>query len=147
MNLEEQLTADLKQAMLSQDSVAVSVLRLLRSELKNAEIAAGSSLSEDQSFQVIRKESKKRHDAAAAYRQAGNEERAASEEAEAKVIESYLPAQADPTEIEAFAAGIIAGLPEATARQRGTVIQQTLAKFGAAADSKVVAGIVSRLLP
>jgi len=147
MNLGEQLTSDLKQAMLSKDSMAVSVLRLLRSELKNAEIASGDSLSEDQSIQVIRKEVKKRREAAASFRQAGSEERATGEEAEATVLESYLPTQADPAAIEAFVKSIVVGLAEAGPKQRGDVIRQTMAKFGSAADGKVVAGIVSRLLP
>ena len=145
MNLEERLTSDLKQAMLNKESVVVSVLRILKSEMKNASIAAGGTLNDEQATQVIRREINKRQDAATAYRNVKSEERALSEEAEATVLKAYLPAQADSADVEAFVKTLIATFPEVGPKQRGDLIRQTMAHFSSQTDGKTVSEIVSRL--
>lgn len=144
--IEDQVLSDLKQALQNGDAVAVSVLRLLKSELHNARIAAGAELDEAERLKVVRKEAKKRTEAAAMYRQAGQEERAATEEAEAAVLQRYLPAAADPAKVEAFARDVLAELPDRSPRQKGVLIQRLRAEFGEALDGSQAAAIASRLL-
>jgi uncharacterized protein YqeY len=143
--MQEQLINDLKQALRDGDSTAVSVLRMLKSELHNAHIAQGSELTEDDTIKVIRKEVKKRNEAAAAFQKAGNTERAASEEAEAAILSRYLPAQADAAVVEAFAREAFAQLPDHTPRQKGVLIQQVLQKFNGQVDGSTVAAMVNTL--
>ena len=144
--MQERLIADLKQALLAKDSRAVSVLRMLKSELHNAQISSGKELDEAETLKVLRKEIKKRTEASAAYTNAGSPERAQEEELEAEVLRKYLPPQADIAQVEAFVREVISGLEDRSPRQKGVVIQQVLAKFAGQVESSEVAGLVNRLL-
>jgi len=146
MSLQETLTADLKTAMLSHDSVAVSVLRLLQSEIKNSQIALGHSLEEGEMIKVIRKEVKKRQDTVTIYQNANQPDRAAAEEAEIAILGRYLPTQLDASIIETYIQERIQSMEEKTPRAKGELITNTLAHFGDQTDGKTVAGIVNRLL-
>lgn len=89
----DKIRSDLKQAQLSRDEIKVSTLRLLLSEIKNAEISKGNTLSDEEIVSVVQKEVKKRKEAAVGFRAGGREETALKEEAEAKILETYLPAR------------------------------------------------------
>ena len=146
MNLEDQITSDLKTALLSSNATAVSVLRLLKSELKNASIAQTGALDEAAGFQVIRREIKKRQDAAELYRKGGRAEQASQEEAEGLILEKYLPAQANPQEVETFIKQAIQEIPNPSAKNKGEIIKLALSKFGNQVDGRTVSEIVNRLL-
>lgn len=143
--MEEQLIQDLKQALKNGDTTAVSVLRMLKSELTNARIAAGNPLSEEDILKVIRKEVKKRGEAATSFRSGNREEQARQEEAEAAILQAYLPAQADPVVVEAFTREAFAALPDHTPRQKGALIQAVRTKFGGQVDGKFVADLVNQI--
>lgn len=87
------LQEHLKQAQLARDEIKVSTLRLLLSEIHNTEIQTGGSLGDQDVIFVIQREVKKRKEAAVGFRSGEREEQAQKEEAEQKVLESYLPAQ------------------------------------------------------
>lgn len=147
MELADRLLADLNQAMRAGDSSKVSTLRMIRSELKNAEIAHGGQLSENMALQTFRQEVKKRKEAAQAFAKAGKALRQAQEIAEAVILETYLPQPLDPRVIEEFAQNQISQLENPSIKDRGTVIKASMEHFGAQADGQTVSAIVSRLLP
>ncbi len=60
MSVAERLTADMKDAMKNKDKFALTVIRTIRSELKYAELETGKSLSDEDSFQILKREIKKR---------------------------------------------------------------------------------------
>lgn len=144
--IEEAILTDLKQAMQNGDATAVSVLRLLRSEIHNARIAAGADLDEAEQLKIVRKELKKRTEAAALYRTADRPQQAEAEEAEAAVLQRYLPAAADPAAVEAFGRQVLAELPDRTPRQKGVLIQRIRAQFGEQVDGGEVARLADQLL-
>ena len=146
MDLQEQLLADLKNAMLAKDSTTVSVLRMLKSELKNAEIAQSEPLNTDQAIQVIRREVKKRQDAVLAFTKAGQTDRANQEDQEAKILEKYLPAQADPAVVEAYAKQCLSQVEDLSPKSKGILIRQVMEHFGNQTDGKTVSDIINRLL-
>ncbi|MGI8651130.1 MAG: GatB/YqeY domain-containing protein, partial [Rubrobacter sp.] len=82
---------DTKTAMKARDKDRLGTLRMLAAALKNASIDGGGSLSADEEEAILKKQLKQRNESAEAYRKAGREEQAASEEAEAAVIGEYLP--------------------------------------------------------
>ncbi len=131
MSLQEIILNDLKTAMLAQDSRAVSVLRLLKSELTNARISEGKELSEDQVIQIIKRESKKRRETAELYRKAGEQERAEEEEKESEVLSKYLPEQISEEVIRAYLKDKLA---ESSNPQVGPLIKETLQHFQGQAD-------------
>ena len=77
--------------MKQRDRTKVGALRMLDAALKNAEIEAGRPLTEQEEQTILRRQLKQRDESAEAFRNAGREERAASESAEAEIVRSYLP--------------------------------------------------------
>lgn len=91
---------ELKKAQLSKDGIVVSTLRLLLSEIHNAQIQKGSDLEDTEIVSVIQRELKKRAEATAAFRSGGREEMAAKEEAEAEILKGHLPPQLTDEELQ-----------------------------------------------
>jgi uncharacterized protein YqeY len=144
--ISEQLPADLKQAMLNRDSITVSVLRMLQSELKNASIAKmGEASTDDDAINVVRKEIKKRTEAAEAYHKAGNVERATAEEEESIILKAYLPAAADEEAVRVFLKEFSATLGTLEPRHRGDLIRAAKEKFGNALDGSTAARLAGEL--
>lgn len=144
--LEEKLRSDLKEAQLARDEVSVSTLRLLLSELRNAEISKGSSLSDTESLNVIRKEAKKRHESAAAFRQGGRSELADKEESEAAILEKYLPSQLPDEEVEKIIESVISQTGASSVSEMGKVMGQVLSRVDGQADPAKVAALVKQKL-
>lgn len=150
----------LKQAQLARDEVKVSTLRLLLSEIKNAEIALRQSsgqatISDDQVITVIQKEVKKRKEAAVGFRSGAREESALKEEAEAKVLEAYLPAQMSVEELtkiveetisEACQLALVTGSNKPSLQDMGKIIRLVLDKVKGKADGGTVSSIVKTKL-
>lgn len=101
-DLKDRLRADLTISMKARDELRSSTLRMVLTAVTNAEVAGKEhrELTDDDVLGVLTSEAKKRREAAEAFGDAGREEQAAKEKAEAVVIADYLPAQLDPTEIE-----------------------------------------------
>ena len=128
----EQIFADLKAAMKAREKERVGVLRMVRADLQNAQIAAGHDLSDDE--------------AASQYRSGGEEGRAAAEEAEIEVIEPYLPAQLSEVEVVALIDAALADLPEAERTNLGKVMKAVMPKVAGRADGKQVNALVRQRL-
>jgi uncharacterized protein YqeY len=145
MSLETTINQDLKTAMLAKDEHTVSTLRLLKSTLLYAKVAAGtrdSEMSDDDVITILAKEAKKRQESADLYMQGGNSEKAAAELAEKVVIERYLPAQLSEDEVRAIVDEVVAELGVSEPSQMGQVIGRVKQKTGAAADGALVARLV-----
>ena len=140
MHLLETIAADLKTAMLARDVKTTGTLRLLKAEIQKAEITAGEGFNEEGVLQVIRREVKKRAEAAESYKSVGNLERVAEEESEAEYLRRYLPAAATQADIEAFIASI-----KDSAANKGEIIKKTVEHFKGTADGRAVAETVNRL--
>lgn len=93
MDLNQELEADLKEAMKLRDEVRLTTLRLLKSALKNYEIEVGHDLSMQEALSVLQKEAKKHQDSIEQYEKANRDDLAKDEKAELEVIEKYLPEQ------------------------------------------------------
>jgi uncharacterized protein YqeY len=144
MTLSERIMADLKAAMIGKDTLATSTLRLLKGELKNAEIASGAELEESKQMEIIRQEIKKRSKSVEMYRQGGNPEQADTEQKEADFLSQYLPAQASEADVKAFIQERIAAL--GADAQKGPLIRETMAQFAGLTDGKTVSGLIDQLL-
>lgn len=100
MNLTSQIEADLTEALREKNEVKKTVLRSLKSALKNASIEKNQAvLSEEEELQVIAREIKRRKEAIAAYESANKPELMADEQAELEILSVYLPAQLNEDEI------------------------------------------------
>lgn len=137
----EQVQDDVKTAMKAGDRERVNTLRLVLSELQKAQ-----KEGESDEVAVLRRERKRRHEAATAYRDAGRDELAQAEEAEAVVIEGYLPAELSDEELAAIVDEAIAQTGATGPQEMGTVMKVAMAQTGGRADGGRVSGVVKERL-
>ena len=139
---------DIKQAMRAGDAVRRDALRLVISSLKNAEKDKQAPLADDEAVTVLRRELKRRREASEAFRSAGAGERAAGEDAEATLIEGYLPAELPDDQLELIVEAAVAKLGATDMKQMGLVMREAMAAVDGRADGGRVQAIVrSRLAP
>ena len=100
MSASERIRQDLKTAMRERDKPRLGALRMLGAALKNGEIEAGRPLEEQEEQTILRRQLKQREESAEAFRNAGREDQAAAEAAEADVVRVYLPQPLSPEEME-----------------------------------------------
>jgi uncharacterized protein YqeY len=131
MTVTEQLRADMTSAMKAGEKDRVGALRLVLSELqKDAKEGPGDEIA------VLRRERKRRLEAATQFRDGGRPELAAQEESEAELIAGYLPAELDDAELERIVAGAIAQTGAPSPRDLGAVMTAVMAASGGRADGK-----------
>ncbi len=106
--LKSRLQSDLNQARRDRDKLRTLVLSTALSEIRNREIDGGDELDDDGVVQVLAKAIKQRHDAATQFRDAGREELAETEEAQAEVLDGYLPEGLSEDEVRAMVREIVA---------------------------------------
>ncbi len=147
MSIIEQIQSRLRDAMKSGDRSQVDALRLLLSALQRAEKDRPAGEFGDQdALAVLRRERKQRVEAAEAYRAAGQEQRAAAEEADIPVIDEYLPAAMSESELEALVDAAIAETGATTVREMGRVMGLVTERAGGRADGRTASALVrSRL--
>ena len=136
------IEAEVRAAMKSGDARRRDTLRLVLSSLKSAEKDAREDLSDEAALAVLRRERKRRIEAADAYRAGGAEDRAALEEAEAVVIDEFLPTSLGDDEIAAIVDQAIAETGATSPKEMGSVMRVAMAKTGGRADGKVVQAAV-----
>lgn len=139
MTIVEQIDQDLIAAMKAKEELRLSVLRMMKTALKLKQTETGKALDDTQAFAVFRTLVKQRHDSADQFRKGGREEMAAREEAEIKIVESYLPAGASDEDIDAAVAAALAETGITSAKDMGKVMKAAMAKLaGKNADGKRV---------
>jgi uncharacterized protein YqeY len=134
----DRIDKDVKTAMKSGDATRRDALRLVLSSLRDAEKDARRPLTEEESQTVLRRELKRRREAAQAFHDAGHAERAAAEESEAALIEGYLPAQLSDDDVEVIVESAIAKLGARSLKDMGQVMREAMALAAGRADGKRV---------
>lgn len=150
MSIQDQIKADLQKALKNQDSQKVSVLRMLMAALADERIALyggqNKQLTDQQIISVIRRETKKRREAVALYRQGKRPELAEKEDKEIKILQQYLPAEIPETEITKITRKVIDQVGARGPGDFGKVMGQVMGQLQGRADGKKVAEIVKRCL-
>jgi uncharacterized protein len=141
MAIVDQVSADVKDAMRAGDKERVGALRLVLSELQKAAKEDGSD-----ELVVLRRERKRRVEAAGAYREAGREDLAGGEEREAQLISSYLPAELSESELEAIVERAVRESGAQSVRDMGGAMKAAMAAVDGRADGKRVSGLVRAAL-
>lgn len=139
MSLAEQIDKDLVAAMKAKEELRLSVLRMMKSALQLKQTETGKPLEDAQAFAVFRTLVKQRHESAEQFRKGGRDTMADKEEAEIKIVESYLPAAASDEDIDTAVAAALAETGATTAKDIGKVMKAAMAKLaGKNADGKRV---------
>ena len=137
----ERVQADTREAMKAGERDRVGTLRLLADALQK-DLKAGG----DDEVAVLRRERKRRLEAADAYRDGGSAERAASEESEAREIERYLPAEMSDDDLAALVDEAVATSGASGPADMGKVMGALMPKVGGRADGKRVSAAVKERL-
>jgi uncharacterized protein YqeY len=147
MNLGERIAQELKAAMLARDAERLGTLRLLKSALGYAQIEKKvETLPDDDVLVIVRKEVKKRHDAAEQFTAGGRPELAEKELREIKVLETFLPQALAPEQLEQLVRAVIGELGASSKKDMGPVIKAVQARAGGGADGRSISALVGRLL-
>jgi uncharacterized protein YqeY len=137
----EEVRSDMTSAMKAGERQRVGALRMVMSELqKAAKEGDGDELA------VLRRERKRRLEAAAQFRDGGRPELADQEESEAELISGYLPAELDDAELGAIVEAAIAETGASSPKDMGQVMKAVMAKTGGRADGKRASALVREAL-
>lgn len=141
MSVTDKVRTDLTTAMKAGEKDRVGTLRLVLSELqKDAKEGSGDELA------VLRRERKRRIEAAKAFRDGDRPELAEAEEREAVVIEAYLPADMPDDELRAIVAEAVRATGASSPKDMGDVMKATMPQVAGRADGKRVSALVQEAL-
>jgi uncharacterized protein YqeY len=139
MPILDQLQKDLVAAMKAKEEARLSALRMIKSALQKAIADSPKGVDDAAEQQILKGLVKQRIDAAEMFRKAGREEQAEKEDAEKKIIESYLPAAASEDEMQAAIDAAIAETGATSAKQMGLVMKAVQTKLaGKTTDGKFI---------
>lgn len=139
MSLLEQIQSDMVAAMKGKEELRLGALRMLKTALKKQEIDSMKPLDETTEIQVLNMLVKQRRESADLFRKGSRVELAEKEEAEIKIIESYMPSSPTEAEMDAAVAAAISEAPGATVKQMGVVMKAAQAKLaGKRIDGKAL---------
>jgi uncharacterized protein YqeY len=141
MSVADNVKQDLTTAMKAGEKQRVGALRLVLSELQKA-----AKDGNDDELAILRRERKRRLESASAFRAAGRVELAEGEEAEAAIIEVYLPAELGDDELRQIVAAAIAEAGATTPKDLGGVMKLAMEKTGGRADGKRVSALAREAL-
>ena len=144
MSTLERLTADLTTSLKARDTLRTSTLRQVIGAVRN-EAKAGTverELTEDEVLAVLARESKKRRESAQIYTDAGAADRAATETAEAEIVDEYLPMRLTDDELAALVEGVLTDTGASSMKDMGAVMKEATARAQGRADGKALSTLV-----
>lgn len=145
MTLKEQITNDMKTFMKDKNQLALDTVRMLRSDIKYAEIESKSEMDDAGVQKVIASSIKKRKDSAQQYTDAGRPELAEKEMAEVEILMNYMPKQISEEEVRAIVKEASVGVDISDKRNFGKVMQVVMAKVAGRAEGKIINQLVKEV--
>ena len=146
MTLKSRLQADLQQAMRSRDTLRRGVIRYIRSEIHNQEIAKQTDLDETGVLEVLTRQAQQRRDSIQAYTEGNRVDLADQERAELAIIIEYLPQQLTRHEIITLVNDVIKDTGAKGPNDIGQVMGKLMPQVRGRAEGKVVNSIVIEVL-
>lgn len=147
--INERIVEDMKTAMKAKDTVALNVVRGLKSAVKYSAIekhGADGVLDDSEVIAVVRKEIKKRQDSVASYESAKRQDLADNEKAEIAVLEKYLPAAMSAEDVVKLVESVIAELGATSKKDMGAVMKALQERSAGRADGKTLSTEVGKRL-
>ena len=138
----EKITKDLTEAMKAKDTFRTSVLRMLKSALKNEEINKKSPLTDDEVLAIIKKQVKTRKDSMNEYASYNRMDLADSLQKEIDILNEYLPEELSDEELEKIVKETITKVKAESIKQMGMVIKTISSEYGARCDMAKVSKLV-----
>ena len=145
-SLQDKLHSDLNDAMRAREETRKSALRMLLAAVTNARIEARADLDDEAVLTVIQKQAKQRRESIVEFTKGGRQDLVDKEAAELAILEAYLPAQVDRSEIEDAARKLIAETGATGPRDIGKVMPPLVKQFTGRADGRAINEVVRALL-
>ncbi len=141
MSLKDTLKEDMKAAMKAREEgkMALSVIRMVNSAVKNAEINGKKELTDDEIGAIIAKEVKMRKDSIAEFKKADRQDLVEQNEQEVVILQKYLPEQMDENEVRSVIQNIIAGMENPN---MGAVMGMVMPQLKGKADGSLINRVV-----
>ncbi len=148
MNLFDQVSEDIKDAMRAKDKIKLEALRGMKKEFLEAKTAKGAAdeLSDETAIQILQKMAKQRRDSAEIYTGQNRADLAEKELAELSVIEAYLPKQLSQDELDSKIAEIITQVGASSPADMGKVMGVATKSLAGLAAGKAISETVKKLL-
>lgn len=148
MSLEQNIMAEMKEAMKAKDEATLRGLRAIKAEIIKAktEPGAGGDVSQEKEIALLQKMMKQRKDSLEIYQQQSRADLAKKEEEEIAVISKFLPKQLSPDELKAELQQIISETGASSAADMGKVMGAANKKLAGRADGKTISAVVKELL-
>lgn len=148
MTIQDRLFADMKEALKAREEgkVRLSTIRMARAAIKNAEIAKGHSLNDEETIEVLAKEVKERQDSIPEFVRGGRDDIVTKLEEEISILREYLPAPLSEHDIRQLAQKAIEEVGATSQRDLGKVMGAIIPKTRGRADGRLVNKIVRELL-
>lgn len=147
MNLTEQISLDIKNAMLAKDAPKLAALRAVKSELLLEASKGGSSeISVEVGQKLVMKLVKQRKDALEIYLEQKRQDLADVEQFQIDVLSSYLPKQMDEADVRKIIQEVISQTGASSAADMGKVMGASMGKLNGKADGKLISAIVKEEL-
>mgnify|MGYP002002462490 CR=1 FL=1 len=148
MTLMDKISEELKKAMKAKDNIALQSIRAIKSELLLLRTKSGSpnNLSNEEEMKVLQKLIKQRRESAKIFREQNRIDLAEPEEAQAKIIEGFLPEQLDEEKIRELVEEIILSTGAEGIKDMGKVMSEVSSKMAGQADGKIISIIVKEIL-
>ena len=146
MSLLEKIEDDLRSAMKASDRLKVSVLRMAKAAIKNRQIDMGKELSDADIIPVLSTLAKQRRESIEQFSKGGRQDLADKESLELAILQSYLPEQITPEELDRIVLEAIKESSAAGAKDMGKVMRLVMPRTKGAADGKIVSQRVTELL-
>ncbi|HEU4862888.1 MAG TPA: GatB/YqeY domain-containing protein [Candidatus Limnocylindria bacterium] len=146
LTLQQRLESAMRDSMRARDEQRTQTLRMAMAAAQNQRIARGRDLTDEEVVDVLTKQVKQRRESIAMFRDAGREDRAAAEEAEAAILAEFLPEQLSEDEIVSLARAAIAETGASSPSDMGRVMGTLSPRTKGRADGRVVSDVVRRLL-
>jgi uncharacterized protein YqeY len=146
LSLLETLDQDFKTALKAKDELKLSVLRMLKTAIKNKEVEVRRKLEDEDVLALVSNQAKQRRDSIKQFEEGGRDDLVQREKAELAVLESYLPAQMDRGEIETEVMALLDELEAKSVKDMGRVMKTFMNRFAGQVDGKVVGEVVKQKL-
>jgi uncharacterized protein len=146
MNLKKKIISDLKDSMKVGDQITRGVLRMLNSDIKNAEIEKGGEAGDSEVIEIIKRSVKRRKDSIEQFAEGGRVDLVNKEKEELTVLEKYMPEQMSEEEIRKIVKKVILESGASDASAFGKTIGAVMKEAEGNADGSLVSGIVKEEL-
>jgi uncharacterized protein len=146
MSLSERLNEDMKQAMKNQDKFRLSVIRMIRSAVKNVEIDQRRTLEDSEVLDIVTRELKQRKDSLQEFQKAGRDDLVEDLTKEIAIITDYMPEQLSEAELKGIVEETVREVCAASKADMGKVMSALMPKVKGRADGKLVNQLVQQSL-